>query len=140
MIYDLIFPILVNPIRLDGTIITFVAGTTIKINSEASRDTSDTLRGLDVDLISIAPVIAPVKEDSKGRYSEIIVPAIFPPGSVLVFSTMMDELSPNLYELCATGAKEAFARLDLVELNILMYRADGEERDAGKFPAVFVNR
>lgn len=50
---------------------------------------------------------------------------------MLVFATEMEGLSPELDELCAKGAKEAFAELDLVELNSAIFRADGEERDAG---------
>ena len=31
---------------------------------------------------------------------------------------------------CVNGATEAFADLDLVDLNVILFRADGEERDA----------
>ena len=36
----------------------------------------------------------------------------------------------NLDETCTSGAEAAFAELDLVDLNLLLFRADGEERDA----------
>lgn len=60
-----------------------------------------------------------------------MVPDVFPPGSVLVFATEMDGLGSELDEICSSGAEEAFKGLGLVDLNVLVYRADGEERDAG---------
>lgn len=50
----------------------------------------------------------------------------------MVFATWMDELPADLDEVCAKGAKEAFGELGMVELNVVLYRADGEERDAGE--------
>jgi glycogen debranching enzyme len=40
------------------------------------------------------------------------------------------ELSPEIDAICSSGADEAFADLDLVDLNVILHRADGEERDA----------
>lgn len=43
-------------------------------------------------------------------------------------------MSIDLDDICKNGAEEAFAELDLVDLNVILYRADGEERDAtGRF-------
>jgi glycogen debranching enzyme len=36
----------------------------------------------------------------------------------------------DLDEICTSGAEEAFGELDLVDLNVILHRADGEERDA----------
>ena len=36
----------------------------------------------------------------------------------------------NLDERCTSGTDVAFADLDLVDLNVILHRADGEERDA----------
>lgn len=44
----------------------------------------------------------------------------------------MDDLKADLDEFCAKGAEKAFKELDLVDLNSAIYRADGEERDAGE--------
>lgn len=60
-----------------------------------------------------------------------MVPAFFPPGSILVFATEMDGSGSELDEICSSGAEAAFKGLGLVDLNVLVYRADGEERDAG---------
>ena len=42
----------------------------------------------------------------------------------------MQEMSTDLDSICKTGADEAFEELDLVDLNTVLHRADGEERDA----------
>ena len=40
------------------------------------------------------------------------------------------EMSPDLDSSIQSGAVEAFAELDLVDLNVILHRADGEEKDA----------
>lgn len=122
----------VAPIRLDGTSVKFIAGALPTVISTAPRDTETLLRGLDAKIESPEPVVPVVKKDANGiSYSEIAVPETFPPGSVLVFATWMEDLKADLDDLCAEGAEEAFKELDLVDLNSAIYRADGEERDAG---------
>lgn len=120
----------VAPIRLDGTQVKYIAGATVKISSTESRNTETTLRGLDAELLPITGVVATAKKDGSGSYTEIDVPDSFPPGSVMVFATWMEGLSSNLDAVCAAGATEAFAELDMVDLNPVLFRADGEERDA----------
>lgn len=39
-------------------------------------------------------------------------------------------MSSDLDEICKSGAEEAYIELDLVDLNVILHRADGEERDA----------
>lgn len=39
-------------------------------------------------------------------------------------------MSPDLETSIQAGAHEAFADLDLVDLNVILHRADGEEKDA----------
>jgi len=118
--------------RLDGTRAKFIAGASVSINSTASRDTDSTLRGLDASVSPITAVEPKLETDSSSglTYSTIVVPDEFPRGSILVFSTWMDDLPADLDDICASGAKEAFKELTMVELNVLMYRCDGEERDA----------
>lgn len=124
----------VAPIRLDGTSVKFIAGAIPTVNSTTPRDTDTLLRGLDAKIETPEPVVPSTKTDSNGiSYSEIVVPENFPPGSVLVFATWMDDLKPDVDEFCASGAEEAFKELDLVDLNSAIYRADGEERDAGEW-------
>lgn len=50
----------------------------------------------------------------------------------------MEDLKADLDEFCAKGAEKAFKELDLVDLNSAIYRADGEERDAGESPSLLL--
>lgn len=122
-------------IRLDGTRVKFIAGSSVTINSAAPRDTDSTLRGLDATVASTARVEGSFEKDSSTgqSFSTITVPDEFPRGSVMIFATWMDELPADLDEVCSKGATEAFSDLGMVELNVVLYRADGEERDAGQW-------
>jgi glycogen debranching enzyme len=68
--------------------------------------------------------------DGDGPYEEITVPDQFPPGSVMLFSTQIEGLDPRMDDLCKLGVETAFSGLDLMDLNVILHRCDGEERDA----------
>jgi len=67
----------------------------------------------------------------KGEETLITVPGSFPPGSVAMFETWMPmaEHAQGLDGFVTSGAKEAFADLDLVDLNFVLYRCEPEEHD-----------
>jgi glycogen debranching enzyme len=73
-----------------------------------------------------------VSIDSNGEDSVIRVPSHFPPGSVAVFETWIPaaEHSEGLDKYVTTGAYDAFKNVGLTDLNVIMYRADAEERAA----------
>ncbi|KAH9839825.1 glycoside hydrolase family 13 protein [Rhodofomes roseus] len=120
----------INPIKLRSTKAKFIYGAHIDIPSyEVSKD-SMTLKGLAGKLVEMPAVVAPQGLDGEGPYGEVIVPEYFPPGSFMVFETQVQGLDQSLDAFCASGAEEAFADLDLVDLNVMLHRADGEERDA----------
>lgn len=48
----------------------------------------------------------------------------------MVFETQLQEYDASLEAFCASDAQKAFGTLDLVDLNVVLHRADGEERDA----------
>ena len=110
-------------------------GSTLEISSYDVERDPNTLHGLASKLIDMSEVVIPQGLDDEGLYSDIIVPEHFPPGSVMVFETHLQELDADLDMFCASGAQEAFSDLDLVDLNVILYRANGEERDVtgGKF-------
>ena len=69
--------------------------------------------------------------DSKGDGTIITVPPDFSPGSIALFETSMPgaEHSDGLDRFITSGAKEAFGKLDLVDLNFVLYRCEAEEHD-----------
>ena len=81
-------------------------------------------------LVEMKEVGAPQGRDHEGPYAEIVVPEYFPPGSIMLFETEMQGIDPGLDMFCSSGADEAFGALDLVDLNVVLHRAEGEERDA----------
>ncbi len=48
----------------------------------------------------------------------------------MIFETQLEGLDPSLDKFCGSGAEDAFQDLDPVDLNILLFRAEGEEMDA----------
>lgn len=96
---------------------------------EAPIDTK-VLRGLPSNLVDLPPVVAIEGSDQDGPYSEIVVPDNFPPGSIMLFATQLQGVDPNLDEFCKSGVDEAFKDLNVIDLNVLLFRCEGEERDA----------
>ncbi|KAF8325872.1 glycoside hydrolase family 13 protein [Cantharellus anzutake] len=120
----------INPIQLRRTKVKYIFGVSIDIPSYEIAPNASTLRGLTSTLSEIPEVLAKEGSDGDGPFSEISIPDAFPPGSILLFATQMEGIDTSLDVFCASGADEAFRDLDLVDLNVVLYRADGEERDA----------
>jgi glycogen debranching enzyme len=125
----------VDPIKLRRTKTKFIFGASLKFASYDVPQDTTTLKGMEGCLEEMAPVVVPQSLDGEGPYSEVIVPEYFPPGSILVFETQLQQHDAELDAFCSSGSAEAFADLDLVDLNVVLFRADVEERDAtgGKF-------
>ncbi|CCO28440.1 4-alpha-glucanotransferase [Rhizoctonia solani AG-1 IB] len=116
----------VNPISLKSTKARFILGASIDIPSYELEASKTTISGLPSTLKELAEVPPKVTDDG----CELIVPEEFPPGSILLYETQLVGVDPNLESACAEGADEAFAELDLVDLNVVLHRCSGEERDA----------
>ena len=69
--------------------------------------------------------------DSKADETVLTVPDHFPPGSIALFKTWIPgaEHSEGLDSFVTTGARKAFSKLSLVDLNFVLYRCEAEERD-----------
>ncbi|KAG7093876.1 hypothetical protein E1B28_007515 [Marasmius oreades] len=120
----------ISPIKLRRTRARFILGASLDISSYEDQCDEKTIRGLRARLVNMLPVVVPQHLDDEGPYSEIIVPDEFPPGSIMLFETTLQELDADLDIFCASGTERAFGDLGLVELNVVLHRADGEERDA----------
>ena len=120
----------VTPIKLRRTKAKFIYGAHIEFGSYDIDNDPNTLRGLPGKLVDIPEVVVPQGLDNEGPYAEILVPEYFPPGSFMVFQTQLQGLDASLDEFCSQGAEAAFGDLSLVDLNVVLHRAEGEERDA----------
>jgi glycogen debranching enzyme len=121
---------IVPPVILRGSKAIYIMGGSLEVTSHEDPSTKDTFKGLRCNLKEIPSPNIKSGSDGEGQYDEVVVPDYFPPGSVLVFATHMDNLTAEVDALCVSGAKEAFSRLDVVDLNLALFRAEGEERDA----------
>lgn len=124
-----IYPI-VEPLKLRRTKAKFILGSTINVTSYEGGNDKNLLQGLPSYLEDIKPVIPNESTDQEGPFTQIVVPDYFPPGSIMVFETQLQGIEVDLDTFCSSGAEEAFADLDFVDLNIVLHRAEGEELDA----------
>ncbi|KAH9945728.1 glycoside hydrolase family 13 protein [Amylocystis lapponica] len=122
----------ISPIKLRRTKARFIYGASVDITSYEAEDDPKVLHGLPGALVEMAAVVVPQGLDHEGPFAEIVVPEYFPPGSFMLFETHMQGLDADLDAFCVSGAEAAFSDLNLVDLNVVLYRADGEERDATK--------
>ncbi|KAF5336183.1 hypothetical protein D9611_006214 [Ephemerocybe angulata] len=120
----------ITPIQLRKTHAKYILGASIEIPSYEIPKDETFLRGLASKLVDIPPVNIQRKSDDAGAFSEIVVPDYFPPGSIMVFETQIEDFDADLEDFCKNGAYEAMKDLSLVDLNVVLHRADVEERDA----------
>ncbi|KAJ7903815.1 central domain of glycogen debranching enzyme-domain-containing protein [Mycena olivaceomarginata] len=117
----------IDPIKLRCTRVKFILGAGLDIASYNVPKDAHTLQGILAKLIELEPLVVPQGLNGEGPHSEILVPEYFPPGSIMLFKTHLHGYDASLDAFCA---KEALADLDLIDLNVLLHRADGDERDA----------
>ncbi|OCF71062.1 glycogen debranching enzyme [Kwoniella mangroviensis CBS 8886] len=120
----------IKPIKLSRTNISYLFGASVSTDFSQWKSDPKTHKGIPSKLEEIPQPNIVQGQDNDGLYSEISIPDRFDPGSVMVFSTSMDEIYPDLDAKIQSGAYETFSELDLVDLNTILHRADGEERDA----------
>lgn len=68
--------------------------------------------------------------DEANRISYIRGPTKFPQGSIALFKTSALDIDSNLVKFLHDGADKAVESLNLIDLNTILYKCDGEERDA----------
>jgi len=120
----------VEPIKLRRTKAKFIYGASLEFSSYDDPRDPKIIKGLPSKLREMPSVVVPQGIDQEGPYAEIVVPEYFPPGSILVFETQLQQFDAGLDAFCASGAQEAFEDSNLVDLNVVLHRADVEERDA----------
>lgn len=99
------------------------------VNSRDVPKDPDTIKGLDISVKELDEVPVLNKSDSEGSFVQIDVPEYFPPGSIALLATSGDSIPADFDQYCVSDAEKAFEKLDIIDLNVVLYRADGEERD-----------
>ncbi|KAG6335732.1 hypothetical protein ID866_3356 [Astraeus odoratus] len=119
-----------SPSELVRTKAKFICGFAIDIPSYDTPDDQEKIKGLHARLVDLPEV--PIEQKTRGNESfcSFGPPEYFPPGSIMIFETQLEDVDLELDRFCMSDAQAAFDGLDLVDLNVVLYRADGEERDA----------
>jgi glycogen debranching enzyme len=122
-----------SPVRLGGTRARHLGSWMLEVDTseETTKDVledKEFLRGLPSKVIDLPGIRMEVHDDE----TVISVRDKFPPGSIALFETWIPaaEHATGLDTYVTSGAKEAFAELNLIDLNFVLYRCDAEELDA----------
>lgn len=133
----------INPIVLTGTKVKTIGSWYLKV--EDGKEEFDKVMA-DKELVGLPSVVENInevkvveKEEGGSFTTTLTVPDYFPPGAVTLIETWIPGAGDEgglggIDTFLISGADEAVADLDLVELNYFLYRCDAEERDtsAGK--------
>ena len=121
-----------SPAHLAGTKAKLLGSWKLEVDSsdstkEAVLADKKFLRGLPSRVLELQGI----GTDDKANEAVLTVPDHFPPGSIALFETWIPgaEHSEGLDNFIATGARQAFSELSLVDLNFVLYRCEAEERD-----------
>ena len=121
-----------SPVNLNGTKAKLLGSWSLEVDtSEATMEEilqdKAILKGLPSHVVDISGISLEPKDEG----TIITLPRHFPPGSIALFETWIPgaEHSLGLDRFVTIGAKEAFNKLSLVDLNFLLYRCEPEERD-----------
>lgn len=68
--------------------------------------------------------------DESKNETKITIPDYFPQGSIAVFKTYINDCDEELDKYVRSGAMEASQELTLIDLNMILYRCESEERDS----------
>ncbi|BFZ63502.1 bifunctional 4-alpha-glucanotransferase/amylo-alpha-1,6-glucosidase [Saitoella coloradoensis] len=114
-----------NTITLTGTKVEGVLSAKLVVEGTEDQSDDQYLKGLKA---HVEELEMPYLEEVEGA-TKITVPGHFPPGSIALLKTQIPGVPADLDEFLQDGVKDAVKGLDLIDLNVALYRADGEERD-----------
>ena len=121
------------PVHLIGTRVKQIGAWTLEVDdSEIAREQCYDNPTLLTGLPSRTKNIKGFEIEHTGDDSTITVPEYFPPGSIALFETWIPsaEHSEGLSRFIASSTDQAFGKLDLIDLNFLLYRCEAEERES----------
>ncbi|KAG0237756.1 hypothetical protein BGW42_000162 [Actinomortierella wolfii] len=120
----------ISPIKLRGTTAKPVFSFGLKVHARKLVRNDKYLTGLPSELVQLANPTITQKSDAQGPYAEVVVPHEFPGGSVILLETVIEENVPrDIDERVRIIPDSVFKDLDWIDLNIVLYRCNGEEHD-----------
>lgn len=115
-----------EPCRFGGTKVKHEFSYRLEVTGEAQRDEKK-ITGVPGQVVELE---APRSEYGDGELVVYVDAAKFPCGSISVFLTEIPGCGSALEEFLTAEAHTATSKLDLYDLNAVMYRCEAEERDA----------
>jgi len=79
----------VKPIKLHKSNVKYLFGASVKTHFDQWKEDATTHRGMPSELVSVPEPVVNKGTDTDGDYSEIVVPDVFEPGSIMLFQTEM---------------------------------------------------
>jgi glycogen debranching enzyme len=120
----------IAPFKLSHQDVKYIFGATLEIHLDQFKESTEEFQGIPSTLRELAGPTVNTGNDQDGPYSEVVIPDDFEPGSIMLFSTSMrGGIDAELDKSIIAGADKAFSELDRVDLNVVLHRAEGEERD-----------
>jgi glycogen debranching enzyme len=123
------------PVHLGGTKARHLGSWMLEVDvseeaKKAVLEDKKVLKGLPSKVVDLPGVRMETKDDE----TVITVRDKFPPGSIALFETWIPsaEHSAGLDTFVTSGGKDAFSKLDLVDLNFVLYRCAAEELDSSE--------
>jgi glycogen debranching enzyme len=124
-----------SPVHLGGTKARHLGSWMLEVDTSAEAmktvlDDKKLLRGLPSKVIDLSGIRMDYKDDE----TVISVRDKFPPGSIALFETWIPaaEHATGLDTFVTSEAKAAFSKVDLVDLNFLLYKCEAEELDSSE--------
>ncbi|KAG0299304.1 hypothetical protein BGZ98_010155, partial [Dissophora globulifera] len=120
----------IMPIKLRDTAAKVLMSVTLEVTSRTLEKNEKYLEGLPCKLVKLEDPKITKQSDPQGAFTQIEIPEWFPGGSIMLLETIVDSNVPSdIEELVKTIPDTVFDSLGWVELNITLYRCDGEEQD-----------
>ncbi|KAI7900607.1 glycogen debranching enzyme [Cokeromyces recurvatus] len=118
-----------SPIRLRKSQASFEFAYSLKIDNHLVKE-AEYLNGLPTHLEPLNPPRFEHGHDEKGEYVEIILSDNFTPGSICVLKTSIGDKYKEVRKLISIIDDEVVKDLDLLAINVVLYRCSSEEYDS----------
>ncbi|KAG0250878.1 hypothetical protein BG011_008005 [Mortierella polycephala] len=120
----------IMPIKLRDTTAKVLMSVGLEITARNIENSEKFLEGLPGTVVELAAPKISQLSDAQGAFAQVEIPDHFPGGSIILLETAVDSKVPsNIDELVKTIPDAVFDSLGWLELNIALYRCDGEEND-----------
>ncbi|KAI8337988.1 glycogen debranching enzyme [Chlamydoabsidia padenii] len=118
----------ISPIILRKSQASYVFGASLKVEYTNGHSEHSYLTGLPghVDTLPCPELVA--KQDNKGDYLQVVLDdSTFVPGSIMVLKTSIGDVYEETKKMVSEMADDVVKDLTLVDVNVALYRCEGEE-------------